>query len=107
MSPGGRLRRSISRTEAISIGRYKKIDLTGKTHDDYHCKPDGLPPAESLADEEREDTSRHAAEVVDGHDDTLERAGRFVEGLQPIRVGDDSGEDALAAETIVSNVPWF
>ena len=63
--------------------------------DEDHGDPHGQPASGLLAEHEGEDAAGEAAEVVDAHDDALERGARVSEGLQKVLVAHDPAEDAL------------
>lgn len=62
----------------------------GADNDPHHGDPHGQSAARLLAEEEGEDASREAAQVVDGHDNAFETRRRVVEGVEEVGVPYDA-----------------
>jgi len=80
---------------SVSNPERQLVSTSTCTHDPSHSKPHANPPPQFLADEECQDASGEGSQVVDCHDDALESTGWVSEGVAPVFVAYDAGEDAL------------
>jgi hypothetical protein len=71
------------------------LPQTRTYNDPTHSNPHRQLPPRLLTQQERQYTPRETPEIVNRHDNPLERRRRMIKRIEEIRIPDDPAEDAL------------